>query len=69
LKFRVQCIANHSWGHKQDREEFLRLFLHPQPTPWTYENPEGERELIALAEEQERWLQQDGKLPAAPSAK
>jgi hypothetical protein len=68
LKFRAACIQNGSWTHKQDREEFLRLFLHPVPTPWEYENEHGEAELIALAEEQERWLQQDGKRPAAEPA-
>jgi len=47
-------LANGSWTHKEDREEFLRLFLHPQPPPWEYENEQGEAELIALAEAQER---------------
>jgi hypothetical protein len=67
LQFRAQCIANHAWGHKEDREEFLRLFLHPQPTPWEYTNDQGEAELIALAEEQERFLEQARNPPAEPA--
>jgi hypothetical protein len=68
LMFRAQCQFNGCWTHKQDREEFLRLFLHPQPTPWEFTNPEGEAELMALAEEQERLQEQASKRPAAPSA-
>jgi hypothetical protein len=68
LEFRAACIANGSWGHKEDREEFLRLFLHPQPTPWEYENPEGEAELIALAEAQERIYQEREKQERAESS-
>jgi hypothetical protein len=59
-------LGNGSWTHKEDRAEFLRLFLHPQPTPWEWEGDEAS--LIALAEEQER-LQEQASNPPAESAK
>jgi hypothetical protein len=68
LMFRAACLANGSWTHREDRTEFLRLFLHPQPPPWEYENSEGEAELIALAEAQERIYQEREKQERAESS-
>jgi hypothetical protein len=50
--FRAQCLANGSWGHREDRDEFLRLFLHPELPHWTWEGDEAS--LIAMLEKQER---------------
>jgi len=60
LKFRAACIQNGSWTHKEDRDEFLRLFLHPELPRWEWEG--DEQGLIDMLEkqEQERAQQQAG---------
>jgi hypothetical protein len=52
LKFRATCISNGSWTHKEDRDEFLRLFLHPELPHWEWEGDEAA--LIAMLEKQEQ---------------
>jgi len=53
--FREHCIANGSWGRKDEELETKWKMLHPElAKPWEYENPEGEAELARLAEPQEK---------------
>jgi hypothetical protein len=60
--FREHCIANGSWGHRQDRDEFLRLFLHPELPHWEWEG--DEQGLIAMLEQQDQDKQQASERPA-----
>ena len=48
LMFRDHCLANGSWTSRHDRDEFLRLFLHPELPHWTWEGDEAS--LIAMLE-------------------
>jgi hypothetical protein len=50
--FREHCIANGSWTRKHDRDEFLRLFLHPELPHWEWEG--DEQAWIDMLEKQER---------------
>jgi hypothetical protein len=62
LKFRAACLKNGSWTHKEDRDEFLRLFLHPDLSHWEWEG--DEQGLIAMLEQQDQDKQQASERPA-----
>jgi hypothetical protein len=50
--FREHCIANGSWGNRDDVAEAVQRYLHPELPPWEYEG--NEQALIEMTEQQER---------------